>query len=111
MSKSVPFTHPIMLKNMDNTGATVKALFDDGAMTGAMALSTFNMIKHELKGWQPLSQALCMANRAVILSEATWMGMINIEGMEVTGTFEVFDSAGGWVFLFRKPLLQAFKAA
>ncbi|KIN94083.1 hypothetical protein M404DRAFT_81018, partial [Pisolithus tinctorius Marx 270] len=106
----VPFTHLITLKNMDNTGATVQALFDDGAMTGAMALSTFNTIKHKLKGWQPSSQALRMANGAVVPSEATWTGTINIEGVEATRTFEVFDSAGGWAFLFGKPLLQAFKA-
>ncbi|KIO01835.1 hypothetical protein M404DRAFT_86148, partial [Pisolithus tinctorius Marx 270] len=106
----VPFTHLIMLKNTDNTGVTVQALFDDGAMTGAMALSMFNAIKHKLKGWQPSSQALHMANGAVVLLEATWMGTINIEGMEATGTFKVFDSAGGWTFLFGKPLLQVFKA-
>jgi hypothetical protein len=31
-------------------------------------------------------------------------------GVEARGEFEVFDSGGGWAFLFRKPLLRAFEA-
>ena len=46
-----------------------------------------------------------MANGTIILLEATWMGTIHIEGIEATGTFEVFNSGGGWSFLFGKPLL------
>ncbi|KIK10763.1 hypothetical protein PISMIDRAFT_123971, partial [Pisolithus microcarpus 441] len=109
-NKSVPFTHPITLKNPDGTRTQVHVLFDDGTMTGAMVLSTFNKIKHTLKGWQLSTQALHMANGAIVPSEATWTGMVNIEGVEVMGTFEVFDSASGWCFLFGKPLLKAFRA-
>lgn len=108
--KTVPFVHPITLKNSDNSEVQVQALFDDGAMTGAMALSTFNEIKHELKGWRPSVQALRMANGTLVKSEATWTGTVEVKGAKVTGTFEVFDSTGGWSFLFGKPLLKAFKA-
>ena len=40
-SKTVPFIHPIELKN--NTGKTIciRALFNDGAMTGAMCTTIF----------------------------------------------------------------------
>lgn len=109
-NKTVPFTHPITLKNPDGTSTQVHALFDDGAMTGAMALSTFTKIKSTLKGWKPSTQTLRMANGVVVPSEATWTGTINIEGVEAAGTFEVFDSAGGWSFLFGKPLLKTFRA-
>ena len=51
-----------------------------------------------------------MANGAIVPSEATWSGTIHVEGVEASGTFEVFDSGGGWSFLFGKPLLCAFKA-
>ena len=108
--KSVPFIHPIVLKNTDSTAITTQALFDEGAMTGAMSTAMFNSIRHELKEWRPSSRALRMANGAVVRSEATWTGTINIENVEATGTFEVFNSQGGWSLLFGKPLLRAFKA-
>src|SRR5438128_12462494 len=98
--KSVLFIHPITLKNTDSTTITMHALFDEEAMTGAMSTATFNSIRHKLKEWQPSSRALCMENGAVIHSEAMWTGTINIENVEATGTFEVFDSQGGWSFLF-----------
>ena len=34
--KSVPFIHPIVLKNTDGTAITTQALFDEGAMTGVL---------------------------------------------------------------------------
>jgi len=108
--KTVPFTHPVKLKNPDGTMVQVTALFDDGAMAGAMCTLVFNRIKSSLHGWQLSSQALRMANGAIVPSEATWSGTIHVEGVETTGTFEVFDSGGGWSFLFGKPLLCAFKA-
>ena len=109
-SKPVPFIHPITLTSPDGTTSRVDALFDDSAMAGAMSTSTFNTIKHGLFGWQQSSRALHMANGVIVPSEATWTGTIHVEGVEATGTFEVFDSGGGWSFLFGKPLLQAFKA-
>ena len=51
-----------------------------------------------------------MANGSIVQSEATWTGTINISDVEATGSFEVFNSAGGWSFLFGKPLLRAFRA-
>ncbi|KIM63078.1 hypothetical protein SCLCIDRAFT_118266, partial [Scleroderma citrinum Foug A] len=83
----------------------VQALFDNGAMTGAMCSSVFKTVKHNLKGWRRSTQALRMANGTIIPSEATWTGTIHIEGIEATGTFEVFNSGGGWSFLFGKLLL------
>ncbi|KIN95320.1 hypothetical protein M404DRAFT_100622, partial [Pisolithus tinctorius Marx 270] len=100
-----PFIHPVTLKNEDSTETMIQALFDDGAMTGAMSSSTFNAIKHTLKGWRLSSQILRMANGTIVPSEAVWTGTINIKNTEVMGTFEVFDSTGGWSFLFGKPLL------
>ena len=108
--KSVPFTHPITLISPDGTKTLTHALFDDGAMTGAMSLATFNTVKHELKEWKPSTRKLRMANGSIVQSEATWTGTINISDVEATGSFEVFNSAGGWSFLLGKPLLRAFRA-
>jgi hypothetical protein len=51
-----------------------------------------------------------MANGVLVRSHAKWSGMLKLEGTKAQGTFEVFDSGGGWSFLFGKPLLKAFKA-
>jgi hypothetical protein len=51
-----------------------------------------------------------MADGTIIKAEATWTGLIQIEGVCIQGLFEVFDSKGSWSFLFGKPLMKAFKA-
>jgi len=51
-----------------------------------------------------------MANGVIVPSQATWRGVIDLGGAEAEGEFEVFDSGGGWAFLFGKPLLCVFKA-
>ncbi|KIM58951.1 hypothetical protein SCLCIDRAFT_83705, partial [Scleroderma citrinum Foug A] len=105
-----PFIHPIELRN--NMGETIhiQALFDDGAMTGAMCTTVFRTIQHCLKGWRPLSQKLRMADRTVTPAEAEWAGDIQIAGIKIHGSFLVFNRSGSWAFLFGKPLLTAFKA-
>ncbi|KAG2030204.1 hypothetical protein BDR03DRAFT_1017374 [Suillus americanus] len=51
-----------------------------------------------------------MANGNIVSSLAKWEGTIEINGVRARGEFEVFDSGGGWGFMFGKPMLQAFKA-
>jgi hypothetical protein len=51
-----------------------------------------------------------MANGIIVPLQASWRGIINLGGVKARGEFEVFDSGGGWAFLFGKPLLCAFKA-
>ncbi|GAW03058.1 Retrovirus-related Pol polyprotein from transposon opus Includes: ame: Full=Protease [Lentinula edodes] len=51
-----------------------------------------------------------MANGTVVPGAARWTGRISVEGVEVEGEFEVFDSGGSWKFLFGKPLLERFSA-
>ena len=51
-----------------------------------------------------------MANGTITPSEAVWQGDIVIGGIRTHGEFEVFQSGGGWKFLFGKLLLRAFKA-
>jgi hypothetical protein len=76
----------------------VRTTIDDGA------------IRHRLGLWQPSKRTLRMANGTRVASEAKWTGTIELEGVQTTGTFEVFDSAGGWSFLLGKPLLKSFRA-
>ncbi|KAF8171784.1 hypothetical protein K438DRAFT_1773078 [Mycena galopus ATCC 62051] len=37
-----------------------------------------------------------------------WEGTLEVEGAKVHGSFEVFNSGGGWTFLFGKTLQTAF---
>jgi hypothetical protein len=50
-----------------------------------------------------------MANGSIINSLVKWLGMIEINGVRAKGEFEVFNSSGGWGFLFGKPVLQVFR--
>lgn len=51
---------------------------------------------------------LQMVSRQIVKSEVTWEGVVEVDGVCVKGTFEVFDSGGRWEFLFGKPLQAVF---
>ena len=51
-----------------------------------------------------------MANGVIVPSQAVWKGVLELGGLRAEEEFEVFDSGGGWEFLFGKPLLHCFKA-
>ncbi|KAF8871676.1 hypothetical protein BD779DRAFT_1453601, partial [Infundibulicybe gibba] len=104
-----PFVHRIGI--VGSTGELpIEALFDGGAMVAAMCSRVFARVKDRLGSWGPSDKLLRMANGVVVRSEATWAGRISLGGSERDATFEVFDSAGGWEFLFGKPLLRLFGA-
>ena len=109
--KEVPFMHWLLLHGPRGEVVRVNALFDGGAMVGAMCASVFEKVKHRLHGQAtPSSRLLRMANRIVIQSQAVWKGTLELKGIRMEGEFEVFDSGGGWKFLFGKPLLRCFQA-
>jgi len=108
--EAVPFLHQVLLEGPKGEIVRVRALFDDGAMVGAMCTLIFNKVKHRLHNWNQLKRQLRMVNGNIVSSLARWTGMIEIEGVRAEGEFEVFDSGGGWGFLFGKPMLQAFRA-
>ncbi|KAJ7931130.1 hypothetical protein B0H13DRAFT_858070 [Mycena leptocephala] len=66
--------------------------------------------KHRLGEMLPSCKKLRMANGAIVPSEGAWEGAITVEGVRREGRFEIFDSGGGWSFLFGKPLQAAFGA-
>ena len=83
---------------------------DDGAMQEVVSSTMFKKVKHRLGTILLSSQLLCLANGAVVQSEARWKGEIEVNGVSTKVTFEVFNSGGKWDFLFRKTLLEAFDA-
>jgi hypothetical protein len=109
-SSEVPFLHGISIIGHNDDPVHVEALFDRGAMVPAMYSSMFQKVKHKLCNWKPSSRRLRMANGVIIASDAVWRGTIALGGIRAEGEFEVFDSKGGWTFLFGKPLLCQFRA-
>ncbi|KAG1888506.1 hypothetical protein F4604DRAFT_1915466 [Suillus subluteus] len=106
----LPFLQNISFTGPQGEIVRVKALFDEGAMISTMSTSVFQKVKHRLGNWGPSNKQLRMANGMIIPSLAVWKGEVTIAGIQAQGEFEVFDSAGGWNFLFGKPMLQSFKA-
>jgi hypothetical protein len=105
-----PFVYQLLLHSTNREITRVKALFDGGAMVGAMCSSIFRRIQHRLGSWCPSQRRLRMANGAIVRSQAVWKGIMELGGIRIEGKFEVFDSDHGWGFLFGKPLLHAFSA-
>ncbi|KIJ93200.1 hypothetical protein K443DRAFT_61579, partial [Laccaria amethystina LaAM-08-1] len=73
--------------------------------------SFFKKIQHRLDGQtKPSNRRLRVANGVIVPSQAMWSGVLELGGLRAEGEFEIFDSGGGWEFLFGKPLLHNFKA-
>ena len=100
------------LNIMAEGGETVRvwANFDDGALANAMLLAKFNAIKHHLGHYKASSRLLRMVDGTIVRPRAVWEGEMEIKGIRVHSSFEVFDSGGNWEFLFGNPLLTAFHA-
>ena len=105
-----PFTHHLDIDTGIGGLVRVQANFDDGALTNAMSTTKFNTIKHRLGYYMPSPRLLRMADGNIVKPIAVWKGKMEIEGVKVFGSFEVFDSGGNWDFLLGKPLLTSFHA-
>ncbi|EDR00265.1 uncharacterized protein LACBIDRAFT_314458 [Laccaria bicolor S238N-H82] len=106
----MPFVHWLLVHGPQGEKVRVKAVFDGGAMVGTMCTSFFKKVQHRLLGQTtPSNRRLRVANGTIIPSHAVWTGMLELGGVRVKAEFEIFDSGGGWEFLFGKPLLRCFK--
>ena len=73
-----------------------------------MSTKTYLQVKHKITPLERLTQLLRMVNGNIINPLGCWKGMVELGGIKVAGSFEVFDSSGGWEFLFGKHLMTAF---
>ena len=103
-----PFVHEVQLLGPKGEIVRVRAVFDDGAMICTMCSQIYKKVRHRLQGWKPSKRVLRMANGVLVKSQATWTGKVRLGSIQAEGTIEVFDSGGGWSFLFGKPMLRAF---
>lgn len=108
-STSQPFIHELEIITKEGDTIQVQANFDDGALANAMSVTKFNTIKHRLNH-KPSNRRLRMADGNIVKPVAMWEGDMEINGVRVHGSFEVFESGGNWDFLLGKPLLTALHA-
>ena len=105
-----PFIHQVKLHGPKGEVVRVWGLFDNGAMVDAMSTETYNRVRHRLIPLGRSSRRLRMANGNIVNPVGCWKGVVELGGATVEGSFEVFDSGGGWDFLFGKTLMTAFEA-
>ena len=105
-----PFIQQLNIDSGIGGAIQVWASIDDGALANAMSSTKFNTIKHRLGYCKPSSRLLRMADGSIVKPKAVWEGKMEIGGVQVSGSFEVFDSGGNWEFLIGKPLLTALHA-
>ena len=103
-----PFIHQVKLHGPGGEIVRVWGLFDDGAMVDAMSTKVYNQIGHRLSPLGRSTRQLRMANGNVVKPLGCWKGKVELGSTAVEGSFEVFDSGGGWDFLFGKRLMMAF---
>ena len=108
--KTKPFIHQVRFHGPRGKIVRVWANIDNGTMKEVMSSAMFRKVKHRMGTAAPSSQLLRVANGTIIRSEARWEGCVDINGIDADVAFEVFDSGGKWYFLFRKTLLETFKA-
>ena len=99
-----PFIHQVKLHGPGGEIVRVWGLFDDGAMVDAMSTKVYNQIGHRLSPLGRSTRQLRMANGNVVKPLGCWKGKVELGSTAVEGSFEVFDSGGGWDFLFGKRL-------
>ena len=103
-----PFVHQLSIRTENGEVLHVQANFDDGALANAMSTAKFNSIKQHLGHYKSSQRWLRMADGSLVKPLAVWEGELEIEGVRVHGSFEVFESGSNWDFLLGKPLLTAF---
>ncbi|KAK7021581.1 hypothetical protein R3P38DRAFT_2533380, partial [Favolaschia claudopus] len=108
--KTAAFMHWISIASARGEKNRVCALWDGGAQVSALDRSKFEGMKHRLGVTSAGTKVLRMADGMKVPSVAHWEGEIEVEGVRVVGQFEVFDSGGGWNFLFGKDLQAAIGA-
>lgn len=108
-NETKPFIHQIQLHGPKDESIQIWALFDNGAMKDALSTAAFERT-NKLGKLLPSTLLLRMADGSIVKSRGKWEGVIEVKGVKVQGSVEIFDSGGNWDFLFGKTLLKAFKS-
>ncbi|KAJ7734804.1 hypothetical protein B0H16DRAFT_1327400, partial [Mycena metata] len=107
MCASVPFKHRIQIHGPQGEIVCIYVLFNSGTMVCVMDEKVFEGLRNHLRRTSPPTKQLRLANGLIMPSKAHWEGEIEVEGVKVRGSSEVFDSGGSWEFLLSKPMQAA----
>ncbi|KAG5633621.1 hypothetical protein H0H81_006479, partial [Sphagnurus paluster] len=105
---TVPFFSQLRIHGPQGEIVRVWGHFDDGAMIDAMSSEMYQKVGHRLAPLRTSNRKLRMANGSLVTPQGQWEGHIELGGIQVEASFEVFDSGGGWDFLFGKRLMRLF---
>ncbi|KAF8182495.1 hypothetical protein K438DRAFT_1479814, partial [Mycena galopus ATCC 62051] len=83
-----------------DTGADVGAIDKGWYLQRAKRMGELGVPRKKLK----------MADGALVDTYGQWMGELDVEGVRISGVFEVFESGGGWDILVGKPIMAALSA-
>ena len=79
-------------------------------MVNLICKAVYMSMKDHLGDLLPSSCTLHMADGTHIPLAGRWAGDVHLKLQVVNSSFEVFPSGSGWSLLFRKPLLNKFRA-
>ncbi|KAF8586350.1 hypothetical protein K439DRAFT_1291540, partial [Ramaria rubella] len=83
---------------------------DGAAMVNGMDWGMWQHHWHRLGLLEPSNLQFSMANNMVVPSRGRWSGMVDIGGVKMLQTFEVFDANGAFYMLLGRPWLDATQA-
>ncbi|KAJ7493547.1 hypothetical protein FB451DRAFT_1387713 [Mycena latifolia] len=104
---SVPFMHWMSFGGPKGEKVRVMGLLDTGAQVGAMDTVFYLSKAARLGKVSAATRLLQMANGKEVVPFRRWEGEIEVDGIRIEGTFDIFDSGGSWKVLLGKPLQAA----
>ncbi|KAJ7062435.1 hypothetical protein B0H15DRAFT_759447, partial [Mycena belliarum] len=99
-----PFQHWMSFGGPKGERVRAMGLWDGGCQIGGMD-KTFYLAKAARLGvLAAATKRLKMADGRVVVPYGVWEGDAEVDGVRIRGTFQVFESGGGWTVLVGKPL-------
>ena len=85
-------------------------MFNDGALANSTDEKMYLTSKSQLAALELSSRILKMADGRLVPSLGVWKGQVTVKGVSKLGAFQVLNNNSAWALLFRKPLLETFRA-
>jgi hypothetical protein len=107
---SIPFHTTTYIPMKNSSKVPVCTLVDDGAMISALDTAFYEQNIGSLQELKFTGTRLRMANGAIEPSRGLWHGRIEVDGIIVEESLEVFNMGQARDFLFGKPMLELLQA-
>ncbi|KAF8149792.1 hypothetical protein K438DRAFT_1434039, partial [Mycena galopus ATCC 62051] len=104
------FMHWLSLGGPQGERVRANAMWDTGADAGAMDKRWYLDRAERLGKLGVPRRMMRMADGTRVPTYGQWIGEVEVEGVRISGVFDVFESGGGWDILFGKPLMASIGA-